>query len=372
MEINQIYGIVNSVVSQGLGSNDLTVVDEKGLIALGNTILSSSVNTENFLNTLVQRIGRTIISTRKYQSKFSDMVLDNMQFGAIVQKLKIDMPSAEQDESFDLVNNGSVDMYKINKPNVHQKLFVSETPWQMHITIQRVHLKEAFTSESAMGSFISAVFTEVENKIELAMENLGRNCLANYIAEVSDKPTRAFNLLDMYNSETNESLTVNTAKNSKEFLNFAIAKIKSISKRLTDMSTLYNDGSVTRHSPKDLQKLYLLTDWVEKMETVTQYQAFHKDLVSLDGYKELTYIQSQKTPDSIKVNRSSDEEEITVNNIMAVICDRDAFGIYKKEEWTSTTPFNSAGGYANTYWHFKDLYFNDLSENFVLFYLAEV
>ena len=45
---------------------------------------------------------------------------------------------------------------------------------------------------------------------------------------------------------------------------------------------------------------------------------------------------------------------------------------YKRDEWASTTPVNSAGGYTNTYWHFKDMYFNDLSENAVMFYLAEV
>ena len=60
MNTNQIYDIVNSTVSQAIGETALTVVDTQGLISVGDVVLSSSTNTEAFLNTLAQRIGRTI------------------------------------------------------------------------------------------------------------------------------------------------------------------------------------------------------------------------------------------------------------------------------------------------------------------------
>ena len=97
MEVKQIYDVVNSVCNQALGTENLTVVDNQGIIALGNTVLSSQTNTDNFLNTLVQRIGKTIISYRQYRSMFDDLMVDNFTFGAIVQKIKISMPEAESD-----------------------------------------------------------------------------------------------------------------------------------------------------------------------------------------------------------------------------------------------------------------------------------
>ena len=59
-----------------------------------------------------------------------------------------------------------------------------------------------------------------------------------------------------------------------------------------------------------------------------------------------------------------------VNNVIGVIFDIEALGTYKSKEWTANTPLNAAGGYINYYWHLKDMYFNDLSENLVSFVIA--
>ena len=97
---------------------------------------------------------------------------------------------------------------------------------------------------------------------------------------------------------------------------------------------------------------------------------YKTEYVKLKGFKELPYLQSIKKPDSVKIKRASDGTQKAIDNIVCCLFDKESLGIYKKDLWTSTTPFNSAGGYANTYWHLKNMYFNDLSENFVLFYLA--
>lgn len=48
MDTNQVYAIVNGVVSQALGSKALTAVDASGLVSLGNAVISSQSNTEAF------------------------------------------------------------------------------------------------------------------------------------------------------------------------------------------------------------------------------------------------------------------------------------------------------------------------------------
>lgn len=376
MEVNQIYDLVNSVTNQALGSSDLTVVDETSLVALGEQVLSSSTNTEPWLNTLAQRIGRTIISFRKYNSKFSNLVLDNVEWGAVVQKIKVSMPSATEDDAYNLLDGKSIDMYKVAKPKVSQKLFVSETPYKFYVTVQEELLKEAFTGNSQMASFIGAVYGEVQNKIELTLETLGRNAINNYIGCIASTD-RAINLLAEYNSETNAGLTVANCMHDNNFINYSVGRIKYYSKLFTDMTSIFNDGSETRHTPLEMQQLYVMSDFITRAETVSQYQAFHDRFVSLNGYKELNFLQSIKTPSTIKVIPSnaepSDDEtgEVTVSGIIGVLFDRDALGIFKKQEIVRTTPFNASGLYSNTYYHLKELYFNDLSENFVFFYIAD-
>lgn len=371
MAVQQIYSIVNSVNQQTMGLTDLTVVDEQGLISLGQTVLTTNGLADTWLNSLAQRIGRTIISFREYKSKYSDMVLDSMQWGNIVQKIKVSMPEATEDESYSLVNGKSVDMYKVSNPKVKQTFFTSETPYQFYVTVKRNQLEEAFTSEGAMNGFIGAIYGEVQNAIELSLESLARNCINNFIGE-KFKANKTINLLAMYNTETNKNLTVATCLHDKEFLAYCVSRINLYSKYMENMSTEYNDGSQKRHTPKSLQHLRVLEDFESRLETVVQYQAFRDNYVKLNNYHTTSFWQSIKKPDAINVKVASDGEVAHYTGILAVLYDRDALGLYKKDSWNSTTPFNSAGGYYNTYYHHKELYFNDLSENFVVFVIADV
>ena len=59
-DVSQIYTIVNSVAKQTLGESAIEVVDSSTMIALGDKVLSSDVDTDNFTNNLVDRIGKPV------------------------------------------------------------------------------------------------------------------------------------------------------------------------------------------------------------------------------------------------------------------------------------------------------------------------
>lgn len=369
MNTKQIYELINGVNQQAFGETALTVADVQGLISLGNVVLSSTTNTESFLNTLVQRIGRTIISFRAYRNKFTDMVRNDFEWGAILQKIRVKMPDSVADPAYNLVDGQSVDPWTIYKPDVTQKLFVTRTPYMFAVTIAREQLKEAFTNESMMGAFISAIFGQVRNAMEVSLESLGRLAIANMIAESG---AREITLVTDYNAETGQTVTAATALNNPEFLRYAVSRIKSVSDYFEDMGTLYNDGTIETFTPRAEQKLKVLSDFERRLETVVQYSAFNEEMVSLSAFQMVNFWQSQESAenrDGIKINRASDGTETTVNNIMAVLYDVDALGLYRRDEDVLTTPVNAKGMYYNTYYHLKQLWFNDLSENFVYFTL---
>ncbi len=377
MNTNQIYGILNDVVSQGIGSTALGTINEQNLVSLGNVVLSSTTNTEAFLNTLVQRIGRTIIRYRKYENKLRGMILDDFEYGAIVQKIRIAMPDAEADESFGLTDGQSVDHYKVAKPDVQQKLFVTRTPYQYKVTIQRKHLKEAFLSESAMASFISGVFGEVRNAIDLGLERLARNAFNNMIAESYGASAAApkqnvVNLGTLYRAiNANAPATPAGLLNDNDFLRFAVSTINERIDMLQEMSVLNTPDATAlpTFTPKDRMHVYILSQFKRRLETVVQYAAFNEMLVDIAGNETLTYLQSAQSPMSVDVERASDGTQIQVENIVGLVYDRDACGAYKWDEEVQTTPINAAGLYYNTYYHLQQLWFNDLSENFVVFTL---
>ena len=370
MTVEQIYTLVNEVNAEAFGANALSVVDTSTLISLGNTVLTSSTNTEVFLNTLAQRIGKTILRFRDYRNKLGDMVLNDFEYGAILQKIKVIMPQAEEDEMYGLVDGQTVDHYKIAKPQVDQKLFVTETPYQFHITVQRSTLKEAFLSESAMGSFIGIIFGEVRNALEVSLENLGRITLATAIAECDT--TREIALVTKFNTEYSPAtpLTAITALQSDEFIRFAMSEINHTIDMIQDMSSLYNDGTLDTFTPAEDLRIRMLSSFVRKAETVTQYAAFNEKFVDVDKqYSKINFWQSQLTPADVNIKRPSDGATKNVKNVIALLHDRDAMGVYKVDEEVLTTPVNAAGAYYNTYWHEKQLRFIDLSENFLIFTL---
>ena len=368
MVTNQIYALVNAVNQEAFGETALSVKDTAGLVSLGNSVLSSNTNTEAFLNTLVQRIGRTIISYRRYRSKLADMVRDNFEWGAILQKIRVHMPAAEADDSYGLVDGQSVDHYKVAKPDVEQKFFVTRSPYQFHVTIQKIHLKEAFLSESAMGAFLGAVTGQVRNAMEATLENLGRISLANMAAETS----HVFNLVTMYNALALPAtpVTAATALFDPAFLAFAMRTINETIDAMQELGVNYNDGSIETFTPADMQRVKIVSPFVRAAETVLQFRAFNEELVSVDSaYQKLAFWQAADSPMSISIKRASDGTETTINNLVAMIHDRDALGMYREEEDVATTPINAAGLYYNQYYHEKQLWFNDLSENFVIFTL---
>lgn len=374
MDTNQIYDIVNDVAKETMGESALVATDTASLVAMGNAVLSSSTNTECFIDTLVQRIGRTIISYRPYKSKLGLLAVSDMTMGVILQKIKVKMPTAVEDVTTQLIDGQSVDQYIISKPKATQKLFVKRTPYTFFITIQKKWLREAFTSESAMGSFISAIYGEVENALELSQENLARLCMANFMATISTDTNRVVNLVTDYNTASGRSVpTGENAMLDEAFLRYSLGRMNNISKKMQTMSVLYNDGTETRHTPIGDQRFVSLVDFQTALETQVQWAAFHEQYVEKQNGIEVPYWQAAKSPLDIDLVIEGDdpeqEESTTLSNIVAFIHDRDALGTYRKDVDVATTPLNARGMYTNHFWHMNDLYFNDVTENGIIFTL---
>ena len=386
----QIFGIVNEVAAQAMGNKTMAVVDNSGLVALGNTVLGSNDTKNNFINALTDRIGRTIVSFRAYHSHFPDFERDSIEWGNILQKLKIGMPNAEEDQSYNLADGTSVDMYKINKAKVNQLLFSTETPWQTHITVHLDELEKAFVDYSAMGAFISGMFGEVQNRIELAMENLSIDCVNNYMAEMikrkENRPSRVINLVTEYNTAMGlaptDALKPQDALNTPAFLEYVVRRINTISSTMEYMTSgMFNDTAFaggdtqnsiySRHTPKSEQRMMLYIDLVNSLKTNINSKAFNMKEVAIDiPFQTVPFWQSIKTPDGINIKPASGGTAISQSSVMGILFDREAMGTFKKKYSSLTSPINAAGKYYNVFYHMIEMYYNDLTENAVVFLLA--
>ena len=378
-KVEQIYTLVNETAKESMGEKAIAVKDVSSLIALGDSVLSSASDTENFLNTLVDRIARTVFSVRRYETDTEGMVRHPFEFGCIVQKIYVDMPEAKQNNSWEIGKEGYTPVFApVIKPTAKQKLFKGITTWEVDVTIPDYMLRTAFLNETSMATFIDAIFTAMDNMITLALENNANLTRASFIARKlkGGKPCGAINLLHEYNTLTGASLTVDGAMMNAEFLAWASRAINLWVRRMTKMSVLFNEEGYKRHTPKDKIVVNLLQDFTSACDTFLGANTFHDELVKLPMYDSVAYWQgageSFDFDDTSAIKVKIDESNtIEKKGIIGIVYDYEAMGVTLNER-RSTSERNNHDEYTNYYNKANIGYFNDMSENGIVFYLENV
>lgn len=379
--VNQIFNIVNDVAKQTFGEKAISVVDTSTLVALGDAVLKSDENTENFTNTLVDRIGKTVFSIRAYTTDNAEgMVREPFEYGCILQKIYVDLPDAKENNSWEIgKGNYTPTFAPVINPTLKQKLFNKQTTWEIDVTIPDFMLRTAFTSATEMAVLIDAIFTSMENMMQIALENNKNLTRANFIASKlhSNKPCGAINLLHLYNTLTSQTLTVDACMRDLGFLKWSTQQINLWAKRLSKMSTLFNDEGYKRFTPQSDLIVNVLQDYDSAINSYLQSDTYHNEMTKIAStYSTVPYWQGSGLnytfEDTSKIDVKIDETTtITESGIIAVLYDRDAMGVTITER-RGTTQRNNKDEYTDYFNKATYGYFNDLSENGIVFYVKAV
>lgn len=384
MNVNQIYTLVNDVAKQTLGQQAVTATDISSLISLGNVVLSSTTSTDNFLKSLVDRIGKTIVSARSYRGKDDGIISDAFTWGAVLQKIYVKPQQAQKNDSWDITSTSATDPFVINKPDVVQYLFSGINTWEIPITIPTVQIHSAFTSPEAMAVFIDGIFTTIENSLAIQMEGISNMAYANFIGEKivdvvknQHNTAQVRNLLTEYKAIKGSvaPTTAADALQDSNFLKWASAEIRKTINRMATMSTLYNTEDFMRHTPKDYQRVTVLQDFASAMTTFAEADTFHNELIALPNYREVPYWQGSGTTysfdDTSKVSiKTSSGNVVAQGGVVALVNDIEAIMLTNMNRRTTSiyNPRNETTNYFNKI----DIgYANDLSENGVVFIIAD-
>lgn len=382
LTFTQIATILNSVNQQATGRTDIVVTNTSEFVSVATTTLLSGY--DNVINAISQVLSRTIFSIRPYNRKFAGLFMSEAEYGSHIRKLTAVDDNARDDTSKTL-SYDTYDMYRVNKKHVLQTNFYGSNVYKRWITIYRHQLKEAFSGPEQFGNFISMILQNVSDQIEQDHENLARMTVVNFIGGKIAANNNVVKLVTEYNDATGLNLDSDTVKKPENFVPFmkwAWSRIKTVSDMMTERSEMFHinvtDKAVARHTPKERQKMYMYAAEVNNMEASVLSSVFHDNYLRGVEFETVNYWQSIKTPMGIRVSPSYmkpdgtisvAEEEVAQSNVLGVLFDEDAMGINTIDTWTSTTPFNSDGGYSNTFYHFTDRYFNDFTENGVVFLL---
>lgn len=409
MTFEQSATILNAIQQQVTGQAAQTPIDLTGFVSTANTVLQTGY--DPIYNAINQVLTRTIFSTRPYNRKFGLAEVSESAYGNHVRKLAVADKVIEDDDRYKWPvaydagqtppsgDGQSVDMYIQKKADILQTNFYGANVWSDWYTIYKDQIDCAFTGPDEFGRFISLITGEQANKIEQIREDMGRTCVINAIIgtiEQSDTATTMFDLghrtiplLTLYNTYTGLNLSATDVfqpANFTPFVRWAFSVIENVSDLMSERSELFqvvvNNKHVMRHSPKDRQKIFVASQFANMIATMVRVQNFNDGFMVLPtGVKmePVTFWQNIKDPMTVTGKASwidstgavaNSATNITSDPVIAYLFDEEHLGYATTQSWSSVTPFNSRGGYSNTWLHETQRLYNDHTEKSVVFLLA--
>lgn len=385
MEVKQIYELVNATTKEILGETAVQVNEDlTNVVDVGTAVLNANA-VENYTKSLIDRIGKTIFVNRPYKGSAPKVLMDGWQYGSVLQKVRADLPDAQENESWELVDGQSYDPNIFKAPKVSNKFYNAKTTFEVQISITDIQFRSAFLNAESVNAFFSMIQTAVETSLTAKEDSLIMRVIDNMIAETmyAEVPggtysgrsgAKAVNVLYLYNQATGSSLTASGALYSKEFLRFATALMRKYINRLRSLSKLFNIGATAKFTPNEDLHVVLHNDFIEQATSVLESDTFHDEFVKLPKHEIVNYWQGSGTgyawADTSKISvKSSENHEVTLSNILGVMFDTWALGVCNKDNRVTTDRTGKAE--FTNYYHKRDAhFFNDFDENFVVFYMA--
>lgn len=392
--MKQIAEFTNSVVKEILGDTAVVQEDLSNVVDIGTEIFNANAF-DAYVKTLVNHIGKVVFVNRPYSGSAPSVLMDGWEYGSVLEKISSEMPTVVENPSWNLVDGQSYDPHIFNQPKASAKFFNKRTTFEIDRSITELQVKQSFSNAQQLNAFISMLLNETEKALTVRMDSLVMRTINNMIGETildsytietpGTAPTltggstvKAVNLLYLYNQIFSTTLTAEEAMTTPAFIRFAAFQIGLYSDRLTRMSTMFNAGGRQRFTPRDLQHIVYLSEFVRAADVYLQSDTFHDNFTRITEGESVPYWQGSgvdygfSSTGTINITPASEEGKETptpavVNGVIAVIFDRDALGVANLDRRV-TTQYNAKAEFTNYFYKQDAGYFNDLNENFVVFF----
>ena len=391
MNVTQLHELVNIATKETLGAETVVNEDLSNVVDIGKEIINTD-NVDNYVKKLVNHIGKVVFVNRAYKGGVPSVFMDSWEYGSILEKISADLPQATENETWELENGRDYSPDVFYKPSVSAKFFNSLVTFEIPLSFTEKQVKESFSSKEQLNGFISMLQTSVENAITIKFDSLIMRTINNMIAETlandldADKDgvlnfangtLRAVNLLQGFNANraVADKVTVANAFSNADFIKYATYQIGLVSERMARMSTLFNVGGKERFTPKDYQRIVMLSDFLASSEIYLLADTQNADKAKLpQNIDTIPYWQGSgkaySYDDVSRINvKTASGQTVNVTGVIGCIFDKDALGVTNLDRRV-TTNYNPKAEFYTNFYKFDAGFFNDLNENFVVFYIA--
>lgn len=296
-------------------------------------ILNSYPQLQNeFLNALVNRIGRVLLTSKMYDNPWSMFKKGLLEFGETIEEIFVNLAKPFQ---FDPAV-AETQIFKREIPDVRSAFHIMNYQKFYKATIQNDQLRQAFLSWQGITDLIAKIVDAMYTGANYDEFQVMKYMLCKNIVRGNMYPVN----VDVTNPKS------------------VAADFKAISNDLEFMKTKYNVSGVHTTSKKDEQYLIVDAQFDATMDVEVLASAFNMDKAEFMGHRVLVDSFAELDTERLAILFNddpnyvplTDAEIATLGNIKAVIVDKDWFMIFDNF-MNFTEQYNGEGLYWNYWYH---------------------
>ena len=328
----------------------IATADADSIRAIGATIMDYPALQNEFLNALVNRIGRVILTSKSYQNPWAMFKKGFLEFGETIEEVFTNLAKPFQFDPAVAEN----EIFKREIPDVRSAFHVLNYQKFYKATVSQEQLRMAFMSWDGVTSLISSIVESMYTA-------------ANYDEFITMKYLLCKRILsgEMYWATPSDA-----ALETKEI----VKSIRKNSDNITFLSPKYNIAGVYNSTEKNNQYIIIPSMWLAEIDVEVLAAAFNMSKVEFMGH--VVLVDSFTDIDTARLNELfKDDPTYTefgesdiqaLNLVAAVLVDKDFFMIFDNLQ-NFTENYNGQGLYWNYFYHVWKTFSTSPYANAILF-----
>lgn len=352
-----MLGLLNAVRANQDGdyTSFIPEATRNNIAAIGNMFDTYSSAANTFLGALPNLIGKIMSSNFTGYDPFDVFDKGRFEYGDTLEKIYIQKIAAQAPPT--LVNGGTVDPFKINKPTITATFARVDRALQYPVTLPRTELRKAFYDSAKMDEFLRLILDTPFQSFKDDAFTMGKEVCGLFEmypnnGTSSVDPTAVTNAVNVTVKTSGTPAAIDITATAENLL----TQLKMYSDAISFNSSDNNRMGVRTRTAKENQVLIIDYQWANYM-----------DVKVLTGIFQLakanTGINQVILVDALP--------QTNIPGLVAVLCDRT-----KMERWNYVigemdSIYNPAGRYWNWYYYWEGLMAYDPTGNAIPFVVKE-
>ena len=386
MAVNQIYGLVNDIISDIEGLATLKVTDNYTLTDLGEKITSSATLSSTFLNGLVDRITKVWYFDNSFEHTPRKGILKSVdEWGGIMSAVNIECEDTVANSGWSTTPTLTDIVPTSDGYTITNTIFKGMSTYEYDFIIYDHQLNTSFTGANEFADFANAIFGKIDSKMEIYLMGLENNVINTAILQTvhgnNGTPVgmTVVNLGTLYHDTVDSSYTpmtsstyndenINKLLDDVNFLRFAYKTIGRYQDKLKKPSILFNIDGKSRWSTDLITEVS--SDVQRAFSILPNFDPIQSGMERDDNIAEWQGSGTSFTmSDCMTVKGKLDADTtVTVLGVACVLRDAKRVGMFK--DYPRMRTFYDPKHERTYYYNKKDTrYYSKSDENMVVFTL---